>query len=175
MRIRIAEAADFTRILQIEQVCYKNPWPEYLFRSHLGEAGFRVYEQDGHVIGYIVIAIRIPTLFERIEKRTRSLIGRETNLEERRGHLMNLAIDPRYRRLGIAKELLQEGIRYMQELDAELIELEVRKSNRAAIELYEEFGFSIAGHIPRYYNDGEDAHLMRLNFSTSRNSNPLGA
>jgi ribosomal-protein-alanine N-acetyltransferase len=175
MNIRLAEEADFERILQLEQVCYPSPWPDYLFRGHLGESGFQVCEIDQIIVGYIVIAIKIPTLFERIEKRTRVLIGQDPDMEERRGHLMNLAIDPNYRRMGIARGLLKTGITYMDQLGAEYVELEVRESNSAAIELYQEFGFEVEGLIANYYSDGEDAHLMRLYFSTSNISNQLEA
>ena len=41
--------------------------------------------------------------------------------------------------------------------------LEVRVSNRQAIEMYERFGFRSAGVRPRYYHDnGEDALIMWL-------------
>ena len=42
--------------------------------------------------------------------------------------------------------------------------LEVRKSNQAAIALYEKFGFSPVNVVKRYYSDGEDAILMGIGF-----------
>jgi ribosomal-protein-alanine N-acetyltransferase len=76
-------------------------------------------------------------------------------------HLMNIAVVPERRRSGIATELMTSlfeaagpGARFT---------LEVRKSNGAAIEMYERFGFRPAGHRRRYYHDnGEDALIMWL-------------
>jgi ribosomal-protein-alanine N-acetyltransferase len=44
---------------------------------------------------------------------------------------------------------------------AKLAYLEVRESNKAAQDLYLEFGFKVTGHRPRYYIT-EDAVLMTL-------------
>jgi ribosomal-protein-alanine N-acetyltransferase len=82
-------------------------------------------------------------------------------------HLMNIAVDPGRRREGIAKQLMEtlfenagEGARFT---------LEVRKSNAAAIEMYERFGFRPAGHRRRYYHDnGEDALIMWLEAAAVR-------
>ena len=42
--------------------------------------------------------------------------------------------------------------------------LEVRKSNFPAINLYLKFGFSELGIREKYYNDGEDAIIMKREF-----------
>ncbi len=74
-------------------------------------------------------------------------------------HLMNIAVDPRVRRHGLARALLAEMIQRAGE--AAPYTLEVRTSNAPAIALYEEFGFVGAGTRPRYYADtGEDALIM---------------
>jgi [ribosomal protein S18]-alanine N-acetyltransferase len=57
---------------------------------------------------------------------------------------------------------LVSGLRY-HGIDA--LHLEVRASNRAAIGLYNSFGFNESGRRPRYYsNPIEDAVLMTLKF-----------
>ena len=74
---------------------------------------------------------------------------------------MNIAVAPERRREGIAHELMERlfdaaGPRAR-------FTLEVRTSNRAAIGMYERFGFRAAGHRRRYYHDnGEDALIMWL-------------
>ena len=74
-------------------------------------------------------------------------------------HLMNVAVDPRRRREGIATGLLEAMIDAAG-ADSEYT-LEVRTSNAGAIALYERFGFRSAGTRPRYYRDtGEDAVIM---------------
>jgi ribosomal-protein-alanine N-acetyltransferase len=76
-------------------------------------------------------------------------------------HLMNVAVAPERRRLGVASglisQLIEEGGRELP------FTLEVRVSNRDAIAMYERLGFRSAGVRPRYYRDnGEDALIMWL-------------
>ena len=74
-------------------------------------------------------------------------------------HLMNIAIDPAYRRLGYALDLVSASLG--ERADSAPVTLEVRASNRPAIALYERLGFRQAGLRPGYYpDDGEDALLM---------------
>jgi ribosomal-protein-alanine N-acetyltransferase len=74
-------------------------------------------------------------------------------------HLMNIAVDPPVRRRGIATALMA---RLLEAAGPEATyTLEVRPSNREAIDLYERFGFRGAGTRPHYYQDtGEDALIM---------------
>jgi ribosomal-protein-alanine N-acetyltransferase len=75
-------------------------------------------------------------------------------------HVMNIAVDPAHRRLGIATELLAALYACVDDRDARYT-LEVRQSNHAAIHLYEREGFRAAGLRRRYYQDnGEDALIM---------------
>ena len=79
---------------------------------------------------------------------------------------MNIAVDPDLRRQGIASALLAELYARAGDEDAQFT-LEVRRSNQAAIELYERDGFRIAGLRRRYYQDnGEDALIMWRTRST---------
>jgi ribosomal-protein-alanine N-acetyltransferase len=162
MAIRPATERDLLRVLEIERASFPNPWPESLLRGHLGERGFLVYEdgRSGTVVGYIIVGIKIPSLFARIEKRTRALVGLPVDLEERTGHIMNLAVDPAYRGRGLGEALLQRGLAYLNALDAEFAELEVRVDNGAAIALYEKHGFRIKERLPGYYGLGQDGYRM---------------
>jgi [ribosomal protein S18]-alanine N-acetyltransferase len=74
-------------------------------------------------------------------------------------HLMNVAVDVGYRRLGVASRLI------VHLLDVagpdERYTLEVRVSNTEAIKMYESFGFRSAGVRRSYYHDNnEDALIM---------------
>src|SRR5919108_2057049 len=74
-------------------------------------------------------------------------------------HLMNLAVDLEYRRLGIATRLMEHLL--AQAGEDERYTLEVRVSNSEAIRMYESFGFRRAGVRRRYYHDNnEDALIM---------------
>lgn len=76
-------------------------------------------------------------------------------------HLMNVAVAPEERRMGVATRLIS---RLFEEAGEGLpFTLEVRLSNRQAITMYEGFGFRSAGVRRRYYHDnGEDAMIMWL-------------
>ncbi len=78
-------------------------------------------------------------------------------------HIGTIAIDPLFRRRGLAKTLLSEGLLMSFEKGARAAFLEVRRSNLAAQELYKQFGFTIEGVRPHYYKDNhEDALLLTL-------------
>lgn len=79
--------------------------------------------------------------------------------------ITNIAVDPAYRNQGIGKKLLGELIDRMQELPGAVIFLEVRVSNTAALKLYESFNFEYVGYRKQFYQDQEDAHLMRLHLN----------
>jgi [ribosomal protein S18]-alanine N-acetyltransferase len=75
-------------------------------------------------------------------------------------HIMNVAVDPNFRRLGVASALLAEVYRRAHDPQARFT-LEVRRSNEEAISLYQRDGFRVAGLRRRYYQDnGEDALIM---------------
>jgi ribosomal-protein-alanine N-acetyltransferase len=75
-------------------------------------------------------------------------------------HVMNVAVDLRCQRMGIASRLLAELYARVGDDDARFT-LEVRRSNAVAIHLYEREGFRAAGIRRRYYQDnGEDALVM---------------
>lgn len=164
MQVRKAEERDLPRVMEIERGSFSNPWPEALLRSYIGEDGFLVGEEDGKVVGYILIGLKTPSLLSRLERRTRLLFGLERGEEDpdlHIGHVMNLAVDPSYRGRGLGAELLQAGLAYLKGLGARQVELEVRTENEPAIRLYRRFGFTIDRLISHYYSDGDDAYLMR--------------
>jgi ribosomal-protein-alanine N-acetyltransferase len=76
-------------------------------------------------------------------------------------HILNIAVAPELRRMGLAKRLLSFTLKMMREKGVVEVFLEVRTSNIAPIRLYEIFGFEHAYVRPRYYGD-EDALVMKL-------------
>ncbi len=151
------------RVMEIERCSFPRPWPEGLLRGYLGEKGFMVGEEAGEVVGYILVGLRAPSLFSRLERRTRLLFSRGGDDPDLQiGHVMNLAVDPSYRCHGLGTELLQTGLDYLRGQGAGRVELEVRARNKEAIRLYRKFGFQVERLINRYYSDGDDAYLMGI-------------
>ncbi len=78
-------------------------------------------------------------------------------------HIGTIAIGVDYRRMGLARKLLREGLLMSHDKGAVAAYLEVRRGNLAAQALYHQFGFTIEGVRSRYYKDNqEDALLLTL-------------
>jgi ribosomal-protein-alanine N-acetyltransferase len=78
--------------------------------------------------------------------------------------LIDLSISPAYRRQGWGMKLLQTSLDLLESESVSICHLEVRRSNCAAIALYQRTNFRIVGERANYYRsqDGrEDAILMR--------------
>jgi len=76
--------------------------------------------------------------------------------------IMNVAVHPSYRKVGIASKLLSSLIDLCNNLNCSNINLEVRASNLPAQNLYKKFSFIENGLRKGYYEDtGEDAILMQ--------------
>ena len=77
--------------------------------------------------------------------------------------LENLAVAPEFRRRGLGRRLTGELLRQARAQAAASIFLEVRESNVAARQLYEDSGFCATGRRSGYYDaPREDAVLLRL-------------
>ncbi len=80
-------------------------------------------------------------------------------------HLINIAVDPAYRRLGLGSFMMEYLLRTSLEKGIQKIFLDVRTSNVAARALYQKFGFEKVGLRKRYYSDNnEDALVMIKEF-----------
>ena len=76
--------------------------------------------------------------------------------------ILNFAVDYRFRRQGIGKKLLSEGLALCTETGALFAYLDVRQSNAGAIAFYEKMGFEKTGKRTKYYSAPcEDALLYR--------------
>ena len=94
--------------------------------------------QENTVVGYIVFWLK----------------------EEKRGHIISLAVDKKYRGRKIATQLLTKVVIIFKGVEANKITLEVRGDNSGAIEFYKKFGFLIDRKVPNYYEDGQEAYVM---------------
>ena len=81
--------------------------------------------------------------------------------------LYAIAIDSNYRGQGIGELLLAHMIDKSRELGCNVMTLEVREGNTAAIELYKKMGFTEVGRRKGYYRkEREDAILMDKNLAS---------
>lgn len=80
------------------------------------------------------------------------------------GHVSAVTVAPAYRRLGLAKTLMDDLESTCEKVyNAYFVDLFVRASNRLAINMYERFGYSTYRRVLGYYSgdDPEDALDMR--------------
>lgn len=137
---------DIPEIVSIENASFTTPWSETLFYNETRKAiaVSRVARIEGKVMGYLCANVI---------------------LEE--GHILNLAVHPQYRGLGIASSLIKEMIDIMRGRDCRSVFLEVRISNEQARIMYEKFGFSLLGTRKNYYiSPVEDAVIMVLRLNS---------
>jgi ribosomal protein S18 acetylase RimI-like enzyme len=71
--------------------------------------------------------------------------------------IATIAVDPLYRRMGIANLLMQKA---EYEVKVERMRLSARASNLSAIQLYQKRGYEQIDVWPAYYSGGEDAVVM---------------
>lgn len=81
--------------------------------------------------------------------------------------IVDLVVDPGARRQSIASTMVQTLIVVAAAYGAQRIRLEVRDSNRGAIEFYQTLGFHFVGRQSGYYADGADAEMMEFRIARS--------
>lgn len=136
------QASDVPRVYLIERLSYSVPWSEPTFRGLLqrGDAELLVAEMDGQLAGYAVF-------WQVLDQ----------------GELGNVAVDPIWRRQGLARRLVRAVMERAAARGVRELFLEVRPSNIGARQLYESFGFVQVGQRRNYYQAPvEDAVVMRV-------------
>lgn len=141
LALRPMLASDISTVIGIELRAYPHPWTEGIFHDCL-RVGYScwVYEYRDSIIGYLILSLVIDEM-----------------------HILNICIDPDYQNQGLGKLLLREAEAISQEKSAKEVFLEVRPSNKAALLLYQDFGYNQIGLRKDYYpanNGREDAILM---------------
>ncbi|KAH7908529.1 acyl-CoA N-acyltransferase [Hygrophoropsis aurantiaca] len=79
----------------------------------------------------------------------------------RHGLIDSLSVSKRYRRGGVATRLMEKSYEAMADLGIAYVELSVRAGNVGAQTLYDRLGYQYERTVPRYYQNGEDAFIMR--------------
>jgi len=152
IQIRDANRSDLPRILEIERLAFPSPWTLASFERELTLPFSRVMVaipyDDGSkpsggdkIVGFLC----------------RWLIADEC-------HVLNIAVHPESRRLGIGGVLITEAISEARTNGAGVVTLEVRRTNLPARQLYRKFDFEERRLRRHYYGPGEDAIIMELRF-----------
>jgi ribosomal-protein-alanine N-acetyltransferase len=139
IEVSSAERADIPEIAALAAASFSHPWQADFFEQELGldEARLWVAREGAERIGYLAA--------RRIADEV---------------HVLSIAVDPLWRRRGVARALLDTLLRKETARGARSALLEVRSSNFLAQAFYANAGFLAVGWRPRYYPDGEDAVLM---------------
>ena len=151
LTLRDARLTDMDAVAELERISFPVPWKREFFASEVGQAHRfnRVVRAPGGILaGYVFCAFA----------------GGEI-------HVNKIAVDPLYRRRGVARLLMKDVLDFSARIVAEEIYLEVRPSNVPARNFYMALGFRDVGRRPQYYADGEDALVMSL-FLPARSPSP---
>ena len=135
-QIRLAHDADLDLLAELERACLPDAWQKNTLQSVLNEARYLVLliENYGYLIGWSAAGA--------------AEIERVGVLTEQRGQ-------------GVGALLVREAVAAFASRGAREVWLEVRASNGAARALYQKCAFEESGARRGYYDDGEDAILMR--------------
>jgi len=135
-------SADLDAVVEIERRSFPTPWSPGLFLHEL-KIPFsrttlaRLANGTTRPVGYVC----------------RWRVGDEM-------HILNLAVDPDQRRAGIGRTLVEHVLEEAITSGVQLVTLEVRRGNAAAVALYRRFGFTETGVRRNYYGRGQDALIM---------------
>jgi ribosomal-protein-alanine N-acetyltransferase len=129
-------------ILAVEEASFTSPWTREMYVAELNNPSVSYFylakTEDGHTVGFCSFWHVLEEL-----------------------HINNLAVLPAFRRLRIGTGLLRRVLEDGARLGAQRATLEVRRSNDAARQLYENFGFTVASVRRQYYsNPPEDALVL---------------
>ena len=138
IEIALMDEGNFREVAAIEAACFSQPWSEKTFFEELSNPNAHTYlaYHQGEAAGFL-------SVWE---------VCGEVSIN-------NIAVVQKHRRRGIARALME---RMLSDLSgAQSVTLEVRKSNGAAISLYESLGFKAVGERRGFYSlPVEDAILM---------------
>ncbi len=143
VRIRKANSMDVDGIYDIEVNTFSDAWTRDSFVQEI---------EENNLANYYVAYI---------DEKLVAYLGYWKIFDQ--AHITNVAVLDDFRGLGIAKKLLKNAFDDARKIGVNSVTLECRVSNKAAISLYDSFGFVSSGIRPKYYMDnGEDALIMWL-------------
>ncbi len=137
LQLRVLDRSHLQALVELDQICYRGLW------------GLQGYQEELERSNSTVLGCFVKTRLCGF-----GILWRV--MEE--AHIISLAVHPEYRRRGIGTMLLTALLEAAIQQGCEWVTLEVKESNRAAQQLYENLGFQLLGRRHHYYADtGEDA------------------
>lgn len=131
---------DVKDAVRLEKLCFSSYWKQEECEGELLHNPFShlylVYN-EGKAIGYAFV-------WHMFENASIARIG----------------IDPAYRKLHIGSDFLKYLLEDAKKKNCEMMNLECRKNNAAALALYTKEGFEVLREVPNYYPDGTTALIM---------------
>jgi ribosomal-protein-alanine N-acetyltransferase len=123
------------------------------------ETGMRWRYTPAAIVARILHA-ETEVVVARCDRRVVGFAILEFRFAERSGHLVLMAVDPRFRRCGLGRSLLAwlEPMARLGGLAS--VQLEVRANNADAQAFYRSIGFRRVCRLRGYYQGGEDAFSM---------------
>ena len=136
-------AADLDEVLLIEHQSFTTPWSQSMFESELKNPTSHLLtarpdSEPALIVGYLGYRVVVDEM-----------------------HIVIVAVDPTWRRLGVAAQMLTQAMAHARERECVRATLEVRVSNTGAQQLYFRHRFAPVGTRPRYYmRPPEDALIL---------------
>ena len=141
-QIRLAHDDDLGLLVELERVCLPDAWRKNTLQNLMNEARYLVLivEDFGYLIGWSAAGV---------------------------AEIERIGIVPSRRGCGWGALLVRAAVADFTNRNAREIWLEVRESNLAARALYAKCEFEESGRRRDYYDDGEDAILMKRELARS--------
>lgn len=129
MQLCVLTENDVEQIFQIEKSAYLVPWSEETFQRCFQMNYFSIgAKEENQLLGYVIFSIMVGEC-----------------------HILNLCVDPKHQRQGLGRKLLTQALDIAKEKQTGVAYLEVRRSNSAAIALYNSMSFIQIGQRKNYY------------------------
>ena len=136
----LAKKEHLSLIAMLEEKTFSAPWTEKALEFFLDELNFCVILlDDGDLASYCTVT---------------------TVLDE--AQIINVATDSRFKRMGMAEQVLNRVFEECSNRAISSISLEVRESNEGAIALYEKLGFEVLGKRKNFYTEPTENALVMV-------------
>ena len=173
--VRPMVPSDIPQVVDIERESFPSTWPQTTYKRELQNRLARyliLVQQPPERRPTPPAPVRRPRGWRETLRRLLSLQPPPEATQElilgfvglwlivKQAHIVTLAVREGQRRRGLGELLLIAAIEVAAAHGQEVMTLEVRRSNEAAVSLYEKYGFTRVGVRSHYYDNREDAWIM---------------